>query len=84
MNNIVYKLFSVVNVPPHCPRPPMFQNILFIIKILNILETVSKNVDLTVYEIYELDICGFVHYSIIHIENPTKYHNVSKFYFIFI
>ena len=31
-----------------------------------------------------LDVWGSVHHSIIHIENPTKCHSVSKFYFIFI
>jgi len=32
----------------------------------------------------KLDVCGSVHHSIIHIENPTRCHSVSKFYFIFI
>jgi len=31
-----------------------------------------------------VDVCGFVHHSIIHIENPTRCHSVPKFYFIFI
>jgi len=30
----------------------------------------------------ELDVCGSVHHSIIHIENPTRCHSVPKFYFI--
>jgi len=32
----------------------------------------------------QIDVCGCVHHSIIHIENPTRCHSVSKFYFIFI
>jgi len=32
----------------------------------------------------KLDTCGYVHHSIIHIENPTRCNSVSKFYFIFI
>jgi hypothetical protein len=28
--------------------------------------------------------CGFVHHSIIDMENPTRCHSASKFYFIFI
>ena len=32
----------------------------------------------------ELDVCGSVHHSIIHKENPTRCNSVSKFYFIFI
>jgi hypothetical protein len=32
----------------------------------------------------EIDVCGSAHLSIIHIENPTRYHSVSKFYFLFI
>jgi len=32
----------------------------------------------------EFDICGSVHHSIIRIENPTRSHSVSKFYFTFI
>jgi hypothetical protein len=31
-----------------------------------------------------VDVCGSVHHSIIYIENPTRCHSVSKFYFIFI
>jgi len=31
-----------------------------------------------------LDVCGSMHHSIIHIENPTRCNSVSKFYFIFI
>jgi len=31
-----------------------------------------------------LDVRGYVHHSIIHIENPTRCNSVSKFYFIFI
>jgi len=30
------------------------------------------------------DIGRFLHHNVIHIENPTRCHNVSKFYFIFI
>jgi hypothetical protein len=32
----------------------------------------------------QLDVCGFVHHSINHKENPTRCNSVSKFYFIFI
>jgi hypothetical protein len=32
----------------------------------------------------KLDVHGSVHHSIIHIENPTRWNSVSKFYFIFI
>jgi len=31
----------------------------------------------------DLDVCGSVRHSIIHIENPTRCNSVSKFYFIF-
>jgi len=30
------------------------------------------------------DVCGSMNHSIIRIENPTRCHNISKFYFIFI
>jgi len=33
---------------------------------------------------YTLDVCGSVHHSRIRIENPTRCHSVSKFYFIII
>ena len=32
----------------------------------------------------KFDICGSMHHSIIHIEDPTRCNSVSKFYFIFI
>jgi hypothetical protein len=32
----------------------------------------------------KFDVCGSVYHSITHIENPTRCHNVTKFYFIFI
>jgi len=32
----------------------------------------------------KLDVCGSVHHSIIHIENPTRCNSVSKLYFTFI
>ena len=31
-----------------------------------------------------LDVCGSVHHSVICVENPTRCHSVSTFYFIFI
>jgi len=33
---------------------------------------------------FKLDVCGSVHLSITHIENPIRCHGVTKFYFIFI
>jgi hypothetical protein len=48
----------------------------------------SENIDLnehgaaTTGQIF--DVCGSVHHSIIRIENATRCHRVSKFYFLFI
>jgi len=44
----------------------------------------EKNTNITDFILEKLDGRGSVYHSIIHIENPTRYNSVSKFYFIII
>ena len=61
-----------------------FQKISQVSNFMNIHEVGTKLFHVDGWaDTMKLDVCGSVHHSIIHKENPTRCNSVSKFHFVF-